>query len=37
MQGKSEAIVSRLNNYKIIEQIGEGTYGTVYRATHLAS
>jgi len=29
--------VTKLNNYKIIEQIGEGTYGTVYKATHIAS
>jgi len=37
MQSKSASTVSKMSEYKIIEQIGEGTYGTVYKAAHIES
>lgn len=29
--------MSKLANYKLLEQIGEGTYGTVYKAAHVTT
>lgn len=37
MQSKAGPTVTKLANYKILEQVGEGTYGTVFKAQHIST